>query len=68
MLFIPFSWTAVFMGFLLFRIFDIFKPWPISVLDKELGGGLGIMLDDLLAGFFSWVVLMVMVSLGFLPQ
>ncbi len=37
-------------GFGLFRLFDILKPWPIAVLDRRLGGGLGIMLDDVLAG------------------
>ena len=37
--------------FLLFRIFDIFKPWPISWVDKNIKGGLGILLDDLIAGF-----------------
>lgn len=37
-------------GFLLFRLFDIWKPWPISTLDRRVGGGVGIMLDDLLAG------------------
>ena len=66
MLFVPFSWSAVVIGFLLFRLFDIFKPWPICVLDKELGGGLGIMLDDILAGIFSWAILMGSIWLGFL--
>jgi phosphatidylglycerophosphatase A len=66
MLFVPFSWAAVLIGFLLFRLFDIFKPWPICILDQELGGGLGIMLDDLLAGLFSWAILMGLVWLGFL--
>ena len=37
--------------FLLFRLFDIFKPWPISWVDKNIKGGLGILLDDLIAGF-----------------
>ncbi len=37
-------------GFVLFRLFDILKPWPIGWLDRRLGGGLGIMLDDILAG------------------
>jgi phosphatidylglycerophosphatase A len=37
-------------GFVLFRFFDILKPWPISWLDKRVGGGLGIMLDDVVAG------------------
>jgi phosphatidylglycerophosphatase A len=43
------SWLSIVLGFLLFRLFDIWKPWPISVADRRLHGGLGIMLDDLLA-------------------
>ena len=43
-------------GFLLFRLFDIAKPWPIRELDHRLGGGLGIMLDDLAAAFFAAIV------------
>ena len=42
-----------FCAFLLFRLFDIFKPWPISWVDKNIKGGLGIMLDDLIAGFLA---------------
>lgn len=40
------------LSFLLFRIFDIFKPWPISLLDRKVKGGLGVMIDDLAAGIF----------------
>ena len=40
-------------AFLFFRLFDIFKPWPISWIDKNIKGGLGIILDDLIAGFFA---------------
>jgi phosphatidylglycerophosphatase A len=43
-------WAA---GFVLFRLFDIFKPWPIRDLDHRLGGGLGIMLDDLVAALYA---------------
>jgi phosphatidylglycerophosphatase A len=43
-------WVA---AFLLFRLFDIWKPWPIRELDHRLGGGLGIMLDDLLAALYA---------------
>lgn len=43
-------------NFVLFRIFDIFKPWPINWVDKHVKGGLGIMLDDVLAAVFSIVV------------
>ena len=45
------------LGFLLFRAFDIVKPWPIRDLDHRLGGGLGIMLDDLVAALYAAVLL-----------
>ena len=48
-------WVA--LGFALFRLFDIWKPWPISVLDAKVHGGLGIMIDDVLAGVDAFVVL-----------
>ncbi len=48
-------WIAA--GFVMFRLFDIWKPWPIRRLDRELGGGLGIMLDDLVAGVMAWLIL-----------
>ncbi|RLA24635.1 MAG: phosphatidylglycerophosphatase A [Gammaproteobacteria bacterium] len=66
MLLVPFSWSAVFVGFVLFRFFDIIKPWPISYVDKHIDGGLGIMLDDLLAGLFSALILSWIVSSGWL--
>lgn len=47
----------VLLGFVLFRIFDIFKPWPIALLDKHIKGGLGIMLDDVLAALYALVIL-----------
>jgi phosphatidylglycerophosphatase A len=50
MFMVPLSWQSVVVGFILFRIFDIFKPWPISFIDKNVHGGLGIMLDDIIAG------------------
>ncbi len=63
--FVPFSWTVLISGFLLFRFFDIVKPWPIRWIDRRVGGGLGIMLDDVLAGLFAGAVLAV--SLKYLP-
>lgn len=57
MWFVPFSWAAVLLGFVLFRIFDILKPWPIQWIDQKVEGGFGIMLDDLLAGLFSAMIL-----------
>jgi phosphatidylglycerophosphatase A len=41
------------VGFVLFRLFDIWKPWPIRLLDQRVGGGFGIMVDDLLAGIYA---------------
>jgi len=49
----PPGWSWIVIGFLLFRLFDIWKPWPIGWLDRRVGGGLGIMLDDLVAGLFA---------------
>ena len=43
------------VGFCAFRFFDIVKPWPVSAADKYVGGGLGIMLDDVLAGGYALV-------------
>lgn len=54
---LPFHWAWILAGFLLFRLFDILKPWPISWLDKRVHGGFGIMIDDVLAGIFALVVL-----------
>jgi phosphatidylglycerophosphatase A len=53
MFMLPFNWMWMLAGFIAFRIFDILKPWPISWLDKRVHGGLGIMLDDILAGVFA---------------
>jgi phosphatidylglycerophosphatase A len=45
------------IGFALFRLFDVIKPWPISALDRSVKGGLGVMLDDLLAGVLAAIFL-----------
>ena len=57
MLFAPAGWLWIVIGFILFRLFDILKPWPISYLDKHVHGGLGIMIDDIVAGLLAGVVL-----------
>lgn len=57
MLFAPAGWLWIVIGFVLFRLFDIWKPWPISVIDHKVKGGFGIMLDDLVAGAYALVVL-----------
>ena len=51
--FVPHTLMAYFGAFILFRVFDIWKPWPISWADKSVKGGLGILLDDLIAGLFA---------------
>jgi phosphatidylglycerophosphatase A len=58
----PVSFFWLLSGFVVFRCFDIFKPWPISVLDRKVPGGLGIMLDDILAGVMTWLVLRLVAS------
>jgi phosphatidylglycerophosphatase A len=57
MFMVPVSWQSIFVGFILFRVFDILKPWPISFIDKKMTGGLGIMLDDVLAGIFALIIM-----------
>jgi len=53
MLAVPDAWWGAPLAFVLFRLFDIAKPWPIREVDHGLGGGTGIMLDDVLAGLFA---------------
>jgi phosphatidylglycerophosphatase A len=50
----------IIMGFLLFRLFDIYKPWPVSWAQERFRGGFGIIADDLIAGAMAWVVLKMM--------
>ena len=58
MLAAPPGWPWVLAGFVLFRFFDVLKPWPIRELDHGIHGGLGIMLDDLVAGLFAGLILL----------
>jgi phosphatidylglycerophosphatase A len=53
----PAGWPWVVAGFVLFRVFDIWKPWPVSWADRQIRGGLGIMVDDLLAGALAGFIL-----------
>ncbi|MDG2090503.1 MAG: phosphatidylglycerophosphatase A [Gammaproteobacteria bacterium] len=57
MLLAPNGWEWIVIGFILFRLFDILKPFPINYFDKHVQGGLGIMIDDVIAGGFAWVCL-----------
>lgn len=63
--FVPMHWAWWLAAFLLFRLFDIAKPWPIRWLDQHVKGGLGIMLDDVLAALYA-VILLLLVQ-HFLP-
>ncbi len=49
------------IGFVLFRIFDIWKPQPIRYIDKNIRGGLGIMLDDVLAAIPAWIIMQLLI-------
>ena len=57
LIFLPNTWLWLLLGFVVFRLLDIAKPWPISVLDRKVGGGFGIMIDDILAGVIAAGVL-----------
>ena len=58
----PVSITWMVIGFVLFRLFDIWKPQPIRFVDKHVQGGLGIMLDDVLAAIPAWLVMQLLIS------
>jgi phosphatidylglycerophosphatase A len=60
---VPLTWQNLLLGFLLFRLFDITKPWPIRWFDKTVHGGLGIMLDDVLAGIAACASLHLVIHL-----
>jgi len=53
----PSGWMWMVVGFALFRFFDIVKPWPLSWIDRSVGGGFGIMLDDAIAGIVSCLLM-----------
>ena len=57
----PLGWASLLGGFLLFRIFDIVKPFPASTIDRRMPGGPGVMLDDLFAGIYANIVLRILV-------
>ena len=57
---LPFNLTTATIGFILFRILDILKPFPIRILDKRLPGGLGIVADDVVAGIFANVLIRIL--------
>lgn len=65
---VPIQWQTLLVGFVLFRAFDMLKPWPICVADKKIPGGLGIMVDDLLAALAAAIVLQLLLMNNILGQ
>ena len=57
MIAVPAKWYFILIGFALFRFFDIYKPGPIRWVDANIHGGLGVMLDDVMAAVFAWIIL-----------
>jgi phosphatidylglycerophosphatase A len=64
----PAGWLWLLAGFVLFRVFDILKPFPINWLDRNLKGGLGIMVDDAVAGSLAWFCLQLLHILLMAPR
>lgn len=62
MTWLPLTWQSFVLGFILFRILDIFKPFPISYLDEKIAGGLGVVVDDVAAGMIANLVLQYLYS------
>jgi phosphatidylglycerophosphatase A len=59
----PRGWLWLFIGFLLFRLFDIWKPWPIRYLDRHVTGGFGVMLDDAVAALYALLIMQILARL-----
>ncbi len=64
--FAPLSIPAYILAFILFRVFDILKPWPINITERRVPGGLGIMADDVVAGLMASLIIAVLAHLGIL--
>lgn len=58
--FVPTGLWWVILSFFLFRLFDIVKPWPINWLDRRVPGGFGVMVDDLAAGAYTAIVIVLL--------
>ena len=61
MIAVPARVQWIVLGFILFRFFDIWKPWPISWLEKKIPGGLGVMIDDIAAGMIAFAILQLVI-------
>ncbi len=63
MIAVPVGWQWIVGGFVLFRVFDIVKPWPVKIADTKLKGGFGIMFDDVLAGIYALICMHLAIQL-----
>ncbi|MEY4616208.1 MAG: hypothetical protein RJB66_1168 [Pseudomonadota bacterium] len=59
MTWLPLTWQSFVLGFLLFRFFDILKPFPVSYFDRKVPGGFGVVADDIVAGIMGNVILQI---------
>ena len=64
---LPSEWIWYALAFVVFRIFDAAKPFPINIVDKKVKGGVGVVADDLLAGVITNVILQAIYQKGLLP-
>ena len=65
-LFLPFSWTTAIMAFLVFRVFDVIKPFPAGYIDANVPGGAGVVLDDVVSGIYTNILLQILLRLGYM--
>ena len=61
---LPFNFKTALAGFIIFRVFDILKPFPIRILERRVGGGTGVVLDDVLAGVYGNLILRLVIYLS----
>ena len=65
---ISFTWQAVVVGFFLFRVMDILKPFPIRYLERTIPGGAGIVMDDVAAGIAAHIALQILLCMPFMAS
>ncbi|MGA1845521.1 phosphatidylglycerophosphatase A [Deferribacter abyssi] len=58
MIFFPITYMNLLLSFFVFRIFDIWKPYPIKIIEKSISGGVGIMIDDIIAALYTLIVML----------
>jgi phosphatidylglycerophosphatase A len=68
LLLVPKTWASLLIAFFVFRLFDIWKPFPVRLIDRKVGGGLGVMADDLAAGVYGAIVLVLLQHFGVIAK